>query len=72
MIPSDAHVGQSVIFNPGHETGEEEGVIKRIGIEYAFVLYRGDKVAKATPWRGLRPTNQFSNEEMKGGDDESR
>lgn len=50
------HIGWGVVYNPQPETYDsaEEGEIVHVGGSYVFVLYRGDRVPKATRAEDLR------------------
>lgn len=45
-----AHIGAGVVYDPGFPGArKEDGTIVDCGPVYAFVLYAGDRTAKATP-----------------------
>lgn len=50
--PSQNDIGRSVIYLAGTDRSEE-GTITSLGTDYVFVLYRGDRHAKATRRRDL-------------------
>ncbi|QGJ95030.1 hypothetical protein SEA_REDWATTLEHOG_169 [Gordonia phage RedWattleHog] len=54
-VVAAAERGAAVIYRPHPDAKPEEGIVMRCNDRYAFVLFRGDTTAKATPFDLLEP-----------------